>query len=69
MAQVVRDIKDLLLTDEDAGDDEDAHHLWDDVLGTVPGGINWASNYADAIDDDSLLGITGPDLDEPEVPW
>lgn len=69
MARVVRDIKDLLLPADDAVEDEDAHHLWDEVAGTVPGGINWASSYAEAINDDSLIGVTGPELAEPEVPW
>lgn len=27
--------------------DEDGHHLWDELNGLVPGGVNWASATAD----------------------
>lgn len=69
MARVVRDIKDLLLGEGRDISDNDEHHLWDDKTGNVPGGINWASDLADGWDTDSYVGVTGPDLDQPEVPW
>ncbi|HSV64876.1 MAG TPA: type I-E CRISPR-associated endonuclease Cas1e [Mycobacteriales bacterium] len=69
MAQIIRDIKDLLLPDGEQPSDEDGLHLWDETYGTVPGGVNWASNLAEDIGPDNLIGITGPEIDEPEVPW
>jgi len=51
LTQVIADVKQLLLADTldiDLADTE-AHELWDDELGAVPGGINWdkvATNVA-----------------------
>jgi CRISPR-associated protein Cas1 len=69
MGRVIRDIKDLLLGEGREPDDTDAHHLWDEFDGHVPGGTNWAGDFADAWTDTSFLGVTGPDIDQPEVPW
>jgi CRISPR-associated protein Cas1 len=69
MARVVRDIKDLLIGEGRDIDDTDLHHLWDEFDGHVAGGVNWANDYADHISDDSLVAVTGPDLNEPQVPW
>lgn len=69
MSQIVRDIKSLLLEDGNEISDEDGHHLWDEQHGLVPGGVNWASAAADDWDPDSFVGISGPEIDEPEVPW
>jgi CRISP-associated protein Cas1 len=50
--------------------DIDTNELWDESLGTVPGGVNWATDYADNITEDSFLGITGPDIDPAkQVDW
>lgn len=68
MARVVRDIKDLLLGEDQDATDEDAHHLWDDTQGTVAGGVNWASDLADTWAPDSFLGMTGPEVGEQEHP-
>ncbi|TCJ32313.1 type I-E CRISPR-associated endonuclease Cas1e [Parafrankia sp. BMG5.11] len=69
MARIVHDIKDLLL-DKDAPDpDEDALHLWDEIDGHVPGGVNWAADVADQWDDTTIVGITGPDTDTEAPPW
>lgn len=67
MTRIVQDIKTLLLTEGDDITDHDEHALWDDDLGSVPGGINWANDYADSLDDTSFIGVTGPDLNEPKV--
>ncbi len=64
MGRVVRDIKELLLGDEQDLSDEDVNDLWDESLGTVPGGINWIAEVADQWGDDSLIGVTGPELDD-----
>lgn len=69
MGRIVRDIKTLILGEGADIADVDEHHLWDDVDGKVPGGLNWARDYADKWTDQSLVGITGPDPDEPAVPW
>lgn len=61
MSRIVHDIKKLLLDDGCQIDDSsDEHHLWDEVDGTVPGGINWANQIAASWQDDSLIGITHP---------
>jgi CRISPR-associated protein Cas1 len=64
MGHVVRTIKDLLLGDGQDVSDEDVNDLWDESLGTVPGGINWTAEVAERWDDDSLIGVTGPELDD-----
>ncbi|MCI0686539.1 MAG: type I-E CRISPR-associated endonuclease Cas1e [Sporichthyaceae bacterium] len=68
MGRIVRDIKTLLLGDGREVSDEDANSLWDETLGFVPGGINWASAAADGWGLDSFVGVTGPEPDA-EVPW
>ena len=67
MGRIVRDIKDLLLEDEQDAADEDGHHLWDEAEGHVPGGINWAATMADTWTDQSFAGISGPDITEPQA--
>lgn len=69
MARIVRDVKDLLIGEGRDISDQDEHHLWDDQLGTVAGGINWATQLVDDWDDDSFIGVTGPEIDQAEVPW
>lgn len=69
MGRIIRDIKDLLLGDGREISDVDDNHLWDDKYGAVPGGINWASQTADDWTTDSYIGITGPEINEPEIPW
>lgn len=69
MAEVIRDIKTLILGDNHEQADEDALHLWDEFDGHVPGGTNWAADLADGWSDDSLVGVTGPDVPEHPVPW
>lgn len=69
MARIVRDIKDLLLGTGRDVSDNDALHLWDEFDGHVAGGINWATDYADQFTSDSYAAVTGPDLDDPKVPW
>ena len=64
MARVVRDIKDLLLGEGSEPTDADANDLWDEAMGAVPGGVNWAADYADQFTEDLYLGVTGPDVGE-----
>lgn len=69
MGRIIRDIKDLILGDDQEPDDTDARHLWDEFDGHVPGGVNWAGDLADTWTDTSYIGVTGPDVGQPEVPW
>nr|MDT0661567.1 type I-E CRISPR-associated endonuclease Cas1e [Micromonospora sp. DSM 115978] len=69
MARIVRDIKTLLLDEGQALTDEDLHELWDDKLGSVPGGVNWASAYADSVDENIFVAVSGPEVEEPKVDW
>jgi CRISPR-associated protein Cas1 len=69
MGRIVRDIKDLLLDDKQTDtDDHDGLHLWDELDGQVPGGVNWAADYANGWDDAISLGIIGPDTDDQPTP-
>jgi len=69
MGRIIRDVKDLLVQDGSEVTDTDDHHLWDEIDGQVPGGINWAGEAADRWNDDLFIGVTGPQLSEQEVPW
>ncbi len=64
MAQVVQDVKALLLASENVNDDTDALHLWDEQAGVVPAGVDW-SVWDQPVD--SIVGITGPAV--PETNW
>lgn len=66
MSRMVKDIKDLLI-DSSELDEEDQRWLWDGKDGHIPGGLNWATDYAHRIVDTDLVGVTGPEI--PEVPW
>lgn len=70
MAQVVRDIKDLLLGEGTEPIDSDINELWDEAAGSVPGGVNWAADYAEQLTEDLIIGVTGPDVDpSKQVDW
>jgi CRISPR-associated protein Cas1 len=69
MTRIVRDIKDLLLGEGTEPTDSDLNELWDEDLGSVPGGVNWAADYADNLSDDLFVGITGPDIDQSKADW
>jgi CRISPR-associated protein Cas1 len=69
MGRIVRDIKNLLLGDGQDVSDADINDLWDETAGSVPGGINWTSEVADRWDSDSLVGVTGPELDDQSSAW
>jgi len=64
MAQVVQDVKTLLLASENVNDDTDALHLWDEQAGAVPAGVDW-SVWDQPVG--SIVGITGPVV--PETKW
>lgn len=64
MARIVHDVKDLLLGEGREVSDVDEHHLWDEELGSVAGGINWAEGLADGTTEESFVGVTGPEVDE-----
>lgn len=65
MARIVHDVKDLLLGEGREVSDVDEHHLWDDQVGSVAGGINWATALADGMTEESFVGITGPEVEQP----
>lgn len=69
MKRIVRDIKDLLLGEGRDVSDGDDHHLWDEVSGAVPGGINWAEAFSHDLSDASFPAVSGPEVDEFPVPW
>ncbi|MCK9929616.1 hypothetical protein MXD62_20955 [Frankia sp. Mgl5] len=69
MARIVHDIKDLLLDKDTPHPDDDALHLWDEIDGHVPGGVNWAADLSDQWDETTIVGVTGPDTDTAIPPW
>jgi CRISPR-associated protein Cas1 len=69
MATVVRDVKELLLCEGVDPDDTDTIALWDEEVGAVPGGVNWADRYAGDLDGDSFFGVTGPEVSDTVPPW
>jgi len=67
IGRIISDIK-ALLTDGEEQPDVDEHLLFDDQ-GTVPGGINWASQMTDDWDDEtSFIGVSGPELATEQEP-
>jgi len=69
LGRIVTDIKTLLAPDDTAMQDEDVNELWDEKLGSVPGGVNWASG-SDLIDPgmgEDYFAIIGPEFDTPET--
>lgn len=69
MARIVHDIKDLILEEGVPEADDDALHLWDEVDGHVPGGVDWAADLAQQSSDGTVVGVTGPNIDEQPPPW
>ncbi|MFV2022419.1 type I-E CRISPR-associated endonuclease Cas1e [Micromonospora sp. LOL_023] len=67
MTRIVHDIKTLLLEDGHELTDDDPHELWDDQLGSVPGGINWATDYADNLTEHDFIAVSGPPTDDIKV--
>ena len=65
MGRIVRDVKTLLVGDGQDVADAGPNELWDETMGAVPGGVNWATEVADTWGADSFVGVTGPDLEEP----
>lgn len=68
LAKVVTDIKTLLNADEAHNEDTEANLLWDEQLGTVPGGTNY-SGHADLSAHgftDNHIAVVGPALVTPD---
>lgn len=74
--RIVTDIKTLLAADDADIPDNDLNQLWDDQLGTVAGGINWANDSDLAINlgldlvqptmGDDHIAVIGPEFDTPK---
>ncbi|MEU2972927.1 type I-E CRISPR-associated endonuclease Cas1e [Nocardiopsis alba] len=64
MPQIVRDIKSLLLPEDEELIDRDLSGLWDEKQGTVEGGVNWSD---DIFDPGGFVSIVGPEVPEPPV--
>ncbi|MEU3193061.1 type I-E CRISPR-associated endonuclease Cas1e [Streptomyces sp. NPDC006992] len=55
--RIIEDVKTLLTPDGTDIDDAEAHLLWDEHLGTVPGGTDWSA-------EDTHIAVIGPEIDE-----
>jgi CRISPR-associated protein Cas1 len=63
LVRMVRDIKYLLLAEDVPDDAEDISALWDEELGAVSGGLNWADrSEAVELDQDEYVAVVGPEL-------
>lgn len=61
LPQIVKDIKFLLLADHADDDDAESTRLWDDELGSVPGGLNWGAR--ELVEGDEYLSVLGPPIE------
>ncbi|MBB1245060.1 type I-E CRISPR-associated endonuclease Cas1 [Streptomyces durbertensis] len=63
---IVDDVRTLLTTHGPNTDDTEANQLWDEHLGTVPGGTNWSTTMPTPHDPtDNHIAIIGPDFTPP----
>jgi len=77
LKRIVNDVKTLLTpegTDPDETDTE-TNHLWDEHLGTVPGGTDWSGQRDEETPEELMtptmdaehLTVRGPEFDTPET--
>ncbi len=64
MKRIVRDVKDLLLGEEEQISGEGENRLWDEAQSDVPGGVNWTLGVIDEWEEESFIGVSGPELNE-----
>ncbi|MCP2261244.1 CRISPR-associated protein, Cas1 family [Streptoalloteichus tenebrarius] len=75
LGTIIRDVKALLTPEGAEGEDldQDLNELWDEEVGSVPGGVNWSS---EPIDDIAMslvdpgmgerhIAVVGPEFDTP----
>nr|WP_277352140.1 CRISPR-associated endonuclease Cas1 [Knoellia sp. DB2414S] len=68
MKRVVDDIFDLIMGDSSEPQDQlDRNLLWEDVGGTVAGGMNWSG--FEELNVHGYATVTGPDIPEYPVDW
>lgn len=68
LTRIVTDIKSLLTPQDTDIPEEEANELWDEKVGTVPGGINWADSsdlLQPTLGDDQIV-IIGPEFEDPK---
>ncbi|MEU5691982.1 type I-E CRISPR-associated endonuclease Cas1e [Actinosynnema sp. NPDC020468] len=63
LQRIVRDVKNLLLPDGEELVDRDPRELWDEELGAVSGGVNWASAHGGPAGEHVV--VIGPEFDVP----
>jgi CRISPR-associated protein Cas1 len=68
LGRIVHDIKALLTPEGTEIPDEETNELWDEKVGTVAGGVNWAdaSDLFQPTLGDDHIAIIGPEFDDPE---
>lgn len=69
LARIITDVKTLLAPEGADLPDSEINLLWDESGNPVPGGVNWADDYPDAIVDPSMdqnhISVIGPEFDKP----
>lgn len=69
LGRIVNDIKTLLTPEGTEIPDEEINELWDEKVGSVPGGVNWAG-AEDLVQPgmgDEHIAVIGPEFDEPRT--
>ncbi len=71
LGRIVTDVKTLLTPDGTDIPDTEVNELWDERIGTVPGGVNWSAGaafpsftVADPGMGDEHLAVIGPEFDQ-----
>lgn len=66
LARIVRDVKALLTPEGSDIPDQETSELWDEKIGTVPSGVNWADapDFLQPLTADGHIAIIGPEFDE-----
>lgn len=69
LGQIVHDIKTLLTPADTEIADKEVNELWDEKVGSVPGGVNWAEtdDLVQADMGEEHIAIIGPEFDDPNT--
>ena len=66
LGRIVNDVKTLLNPEGVAIPEEDVNALWDEHLGSVPGGVDWSHAAGELVEPgmgEAHVAVVGPDLD------
>lgn len=69
LGRIVRDIKTLLTPEGTEIPDEEINELWDEKVGSVAGGVNWAetSDFIQPNMGEDHIAVIGPEFEDPSM--